>query len=247
MKPESLFINMSKKHFFQFKEFSIEQEFTAAKVGLDGVLLGAWTDAANFKRILDIGTGTGLLALMMAQKSDGLIDAIEINEPAYREAKWNIGESKWNSRIHLFHNSFQEFADTINQKYDLIICNPPFHKEDSRSGNKERDVARSSSSLELNQLLSLSKKIMHANSRMSFIYPYSRMNEIKESCREFQIYLSRVCYVKSKPEKIIHRVLVELSLQKKSLFESQIIIENEEHLDYTEEFRELTRDFYLGF
>ncbi|MBL6963265.1 MAG: methyltransferase [Bacteroidetes bacterium] len=234
-------------HIFHFKEFSIKQKNSAMKVGIDGVLLGAWTKVSNCHKILDIGTGTGLLALMIAQQSPSLIDAVEMNELAFHEAKQNTKESKWHDRISIYHSSFQEFAKSTDATYDLIISNPPYHQETVKSGIESRIASRSSSFLELRELLYLSKKLMHKDSRMSFIYPYARFKEIQESCQVLGLYMNRVCFVKPNPNKDIHRVLVELQLEKKKMTESRMIIENEEHLNYTEEFKELTKDFYLNF
>ncbi|MBT3301341.1 MAG: methyltransferase [Bacteroidetes bacterium] len=237
----------NKKDYFHFKQFSLRQTSSAMKVGIDGILLAGWTNAIACQYILDVGTGTGLLALLLAQKSTAQIDAIEINKQAYLEASYNISESAWSSRLQLFHTSFQDYVKNCFQLYDLIISNPPFYNETIKSKQQARNMARNSESLELAEMLSCSKKMMHANSRLSFIYPYSREKEIKQSCSELGFNINRICFVKPKPSKDYHRILLELSMVESETKESELIIEGEKHLDYSLEFKALTKDYYLNF
>jgi len=140
--------NMTNKS-FQFKQFGIQQDKAAMKVGTDGVLLGAWVSLASKPlSILDIGAGTGLIALMMAQRSDAeLIDAIEINDEAYEQAVENFENSDWGDRLFCYHASLQEFSDEIDDTYDLIISNPPFYTSTYKELSKERALARHAESL----------------------------------------------------------------------------------------------------
>ena len=124
--------------YFKFKQFTIHQDKCAMKVGTDGVLLGAWAECANAKGILDIGTGTGLIALMIAQRSNAKIDAVEIDETASKQAKENIKKSLWNDRIEILNISFQDFSKSTNEKYDLIVSNPPYFQNSLYAPDEKR-------------------------------------------------------------------------------------------------------------
>ena len=141
--------------YFQFKQFTIWQDQTAMKVGTDGVLLGAWSRAAQTGSILDIGTGTGLLALMMAQRTPArvTIEGIEIAEKAYQQAKENIKNSPWHKRICLYHQSYQDFYSQYQKAFDLIITNPPFFDNSLQGEQTDRNLARHSHSLSIQDLL----------------------------------------------------------------------------------------------
>src|ERR1017187_8250144 len=110
---------------FAFKQFTIKQDKCAMKVGTDAVLLGAWVNSVNSKNILDIGTGTGVIAIMLAQKSDANIDAIDIDEKAVQQALQNVNSCPWKERINVHHTAFQNFSANQQKKYDLIVSNPP--------------------------------------------------------------------------------------------------------------------------
>mgnify|MGYP001801172326 FL=1 len=129
---------------FAFKQFTVEQDRCAMKIGTDGVLLGAWTPITNqTASILDIGTGTGIISLMVAQRSFAeVIDAIEIDTDTYEQAVENFEASPWGDRLFCYHASFQEFVAEIDEQYDLLISNPPFYAEDYKTSNKKRDIAR---------------------------------------------------------------------------------------------------------
>ena len=160
---------------FQFKQFSIAQDRCAMKVGTDSVLLGAWSnlDAAP-KTILDIGAGTGILALIMAQRSAAeLIDAIEIDADAYEQCVHNFENSDWGDRLFCYHASLEEFVDEIEDTYDLIISNPPFYTDDFKSGNKARDKARFEEALPFKVLLSSASKLLSSTGQLNVIIPFS--------------------------------------------------------------------------
>ena len=137
---------------FQFKEFTIHQDAAAMKIGTDGVLLGAWCSVADFPNsILDIGAGTGVVSLMLAQRSDAMtIDAVELDENAYTQTVDNFERSNWGDRLYCYHASFQEFANEIaadHETYDLIVSNPPFYTDGFETKNSARNKARSTSFL----------------------------------------------------------------------------------------------------
>lgn len=140
---------------FTFKQFAIEQDRCAMKIGTDGVLLGAWAPIDNHPfSILDIGTGTGIIALMLAQRSAAQqIDALEIDEAAYEQATDNFENSPWNDRLFCFHAGLDEFIEEPEEEYDLIVSNPPFYSEDYKTENESRDLARFQDAMPFEQLL----------------------------------------------------------------------------------------------
>jgi len=139
---------------FEFKQFKVEQHKAAMKVGTDGVLLGAWSPVNEARRILDVGAGTGLIALMMAQRSEAIIDAVEISKSAYEEAKSNFEHSPWRDRLTVFHSDFHLFADRSCAPYDLIVSNPPYFVNSLNTRNADLSIARHNDRLSFNQLIS---------------------------------------------------------------------------------------------
>jgi len=216
------------------------------KVGMDGVLLGAWANASGAEHILDIGTGTGLIALMLAQKNVlAEIDAIEIDRDACDEAISNVKQSDWSNRIKLFCQSFQEFA--TENKYDLIVSNPPFFGNGVKAPAETRAQARHSDALPLDVLVSGAANLLQENSRIALVLPTEQLQEVETLARVNGLFLSRSCRVKPNPLKPDFRILIELCNCPITLQEEKLMIEFEKHHDYTPEYRELTKDFYLKF
>lgn len=239
---------MPRNLYFQFKQFRIVQERSAMKVGMDGVLLGAWVSTSGVQRIMDVGTGTGLIALMLAQKSAlAQIDAIEIDRDASNEAIFNVQQSVWNDRITVHCRSFQEFAADAETKYDLIVSNPPFFSNGVKAPDETRAQARHADVLPLDFLVSGAKKMLQKNGRIALILPAQQLPEIENLAKINRLSLSRLCRVKPNPLKPNFRVMVELSNEPACLMEESLMIEFENHHDYTPEYQMLTRDFYLKF
>jgi len=239
---------MSRNNYFQFKQFRIVQERSAMKVGMDGVLLGAWADPSGAERILDIGTGTGLIALMMAQKNNHTqIDAIEVDKEALDEAVQNIQQSHWSERIHPELCSFQEFAERTNLKYDLIVSNPPYFTNGVKAPVENRAQARHSDSLPLDVLISGAAELLRENGRIALVLPVESIQEITKLANLNRLYIARLCRVKPNPQKPVFRILIELANSTCTIQESELMIEFEKHHDYTPEYKALTKDFYLKF
>ena len=235
---------MDKKDNFKFKQFSILQEKSAMKVGIDGVLLGAWANVSSSECILDVGTGTGLLSLMAAQRSGATIDAVEIDEDAFHEASFNFMKSKWESRLHCFHGSFQEFE--TRRQYDHIISNPPFFEKSLKSDDKKKNLARHTDTLTLSVLLGKSKSLLSKEGKISLILPADQETKIEDCAKERGLYVTRKCFVHPFPESTANRIIVELGLFEKKISIENISVRNKSTNSYSEEFRELTRDFYVS-
>jgi tRNA1Val (adenine37-N6)-methyltransferase len=239
---------MPRNNYFQFKQFRIVQEKSAMKVGVDAVLLGAWSDVSGAKRILDIGAGTGLIALMMAQRNaDANVDAVEIEPDAFLEAVYNIQQSPWNDRIQIELCSFQEFAGKADLKYDLIVSNPPYFTNGHKAPIENRATARHSDSLPLSTLISGAIGLLNKTGKIALVLPVESLQEITRLADLNKLYISRLCRIKPNPQKPEFRILIELANSACTMQESELMIEFEKHHDYTPEYQELTKDFYLKF
>jgi len=232
-----------KKDIFRFKQFAVAQEQTAMKVGTDGVLLGAWADIKTAENILEIGTGTGLIALMCAQRQPPAnIDAIEIEPTAARQATENFKNSGWSERLHLIQIDFKLFV--TEEKYDVIISNPPYFDEKTLNPDKQRNLARHNQQLPLSTLISRAKKILKPDGNIQLILPVDKLNDLKHICHREQLTLNKICYVRGHTTAKVKRILVKISGIATPLKEKHLIIEHARHR-YTEDYIRLTRDFYL--
>lgn len=232
---------------FRFKQFTIQQDKTAMKIGTDGVLLGAWVSldlAPN--SILDIGAGTGIIGLMMAQRSDAeIIDALEIDAAAYEQTSENFENSDWSDRLFCYHASFEEFvAEMQDEEYNLIISNPPFYTEDYLSENPQRDQARFQKSLPFKELLFGVSKLLSENGKFNVIIPFKEEMDFLRIAESNNLFPSRITRVKGNPEAPEKRTLMELGFQKGDFEPEFLTIETSRH-QYTPEYISLTKDFYL--
>ncbi|MFY0630526.1 MAG: methyltransferase [Flavobacteriaceae bacterium] len=234
---------------FQFKEFTIHQDKTAMKVGTDGVLLGAWCSVDGYPdAILDIGSGTGLISLMLAQRCDAMtIDAVELDDGAYEQTVGNFELSDWGDRLFCYHSSFQDFAEEMaeeEEEYDLIISNPPFYTDEYETEDTARNKARFTSSLSFQELITGVTKVLSSAGRFAVIIPYKEEQTFVSLAEESTLVLNRVCRVKGAATSEVKRSLLEFSFQESKVIEEELIIEISRH-NYTEKYKELTRDFYL--
>lgn len=233
------------KNNFQFKHFSITQEHAAMKVGTDGVLLGAWSRSVE-GNILDIGTGTGLIALMLAQRTKtALIDAIEIDKTASKEAQANFNNSKWKSTLTIVNQSLQNYLP--NKKYHLIVSNPPFFIDATKAPEISRNTARHTDNLSFSELINSVCSLLTEEGIFSLILPTREANQFIELAQTKQLWLNRKCLVKPNPTKTPKRVLMEFSFKNIPTVEETLTIEAEKRHQYTKEYISLTKDFYLKF
>jgi tRNA1Val (adenine37-N6)-methyltransferase len=237
---------MARNNWFEFKQFRIEQQKSAMKVGTDGVLLGAWSPVEDARRILDVGTGTGLIALMLAQRSNSDIDAVEIDEPACEEAKFNFEQSGWSDRLRVFHTDFQVFADVPNEPYDLVVSNPPFFINSLKTGNAALAVARHNDMLTFNQLVSGARKLLSSKGRLCIIIPSVSCMEFRESARLAGFYLRHQTMVIPKSGRVPKRALMEFSVHPVYPADNEIVVLDEKGF-YTVTYKTLTSPFYPAF
>ena len=217
------------------------------KVGTDGVLLGAWSPIENNPfSILDIGTGTGIISLMLAQRSHAeQIDALEIDEDAYEQATDNFENSPWNDRLFCFHAGLDEFVEEPEDEYDLIVSNPPFYSEDYKSSNDQRDLARFQDAMPFEDLVEAAALLLSENGIFSVIIPFKEEEKFVALANEYELYPIKITRVKGTPTSEIKRSLLAFSRNKTIPFPiDELIIETARHI-YTPEYIELTKDFYL--
>jgi len=231
---------------FQFKQFTINQDRCAMKVGTDAVLLGAWTPITeSTNKILDIGAGTGIISLMLAQRSHAeSIDAIEIDDDAYEQCVDNFEQSKWGDRLFCYHASLEEFTEEIDEKYDLIVSNPPFYSAEYKSENIQRDLARFSDALPFDHLLHSVSKLLSKHGMFSVIIPYNQEEIFVGIASKVNLFPHNILHVKGKPSSEIKRSLMAFSFSKMDLKTEELIIETSRH-EYTLDYINLTKDFYL--
>lgn len=216
------------------------------KVGTDGVLLGAWIRVNNAQRILDIGTGTGLIALMLAQKSNAIIDAIDIDENAFIQAEENFKASPWPSRLNAFHISIQEYAEKAVGKYDLVVSNPPYFIGAHPAPSEARNIARHmDETLSIEELVECVKQILTPHGRFCVILPFMEGVKFMEYAEGHGLYANHLTKVKTKVEKQEKRMMMEFELIRKDLVEDELVIQ-EEDLTFTQQYVELTKEYYLG-
>ena len=234
---------------FHFKEFTIHQDKTAMKVGTDGVLLGAWCSLEALPdTILDVGSGTGLVSLMMAQRSDAeTIDAVEIDSRAYEQSVANFENSIWSDRLFCYHSSFQDFSEEMKseaQEYDLIISNPPFYSNAYETEDQSRNRARFTSSLSFIDLLEGVSKLLSDLGIFTTIIPFKEEQSFVKLAKQNNLFLRRICRIKGTDNSEIKRSILEFSFHKKDIIETTLVLEKSRHV-YTNEYKDLTKDFYL--
>ncbi|WP_082429392.1 tRNA1(Val) (adenine(37)-N6)-methyltransferase [Pseudanabaena sp. 'Roaring Creek'] len=232
---------------FRFKKFTVNQDRCTMKVGTDGILLGASASLPEPAQILDIGTGTGLLALMLAQRSPSAntsIDAVEIDTESYHQAKENIQQSPWGDRINIYRARIQDFAIACPQQYDLIISNPPFFINSYKSPQASRNLARHSDSLPQTDILQIARQLLKPHGHLAIIYPTDLAKKFLDHARDFDLFCDRQVYIKPMPQSAIERILLELSPTKYPVRETFLTIEEEKHV-YTPDYLRLVKDFYL--
>ncbi len=236
---------MGRNNYFRFKQFTVVQENSAMKVGVDSVMLGAWADARQSEKILDVGSGTGLLSLMMAQRTHATITSLEIDSESFQESLVNFKNSLWYDRITAFNLSFQEFSANRQVSFDHIISNPPYFLNSSLPADFRRKQARHAEGLSYSDLIIGVSRMLDQNGKLSVILPIDGSTIFIEMAESNGFYLNRRTLVKHKPEKPFHRSLLEFSSNPALVIESELVIEVNN--EYTSEYKNLTSDFYPAF
>ncbi|MEZ4839631.1 MAG: methyltransferase [Flavobacterium sp.] len=218
------------------------------KVGTDSVLLGTWCPIDNHPfSVLDIGAGTGILSLMIAQRSQSeQIDAIEIDEDAYEQCVENFENSPWGDRLFCFHAGLDEFVSEPEEQYDLIISNPPFYAEDYKTDNPRRDKARFQDALPFEDLVDAADQLLSENGIFAVIIPYKEEEKFIDLCAAVELFPVKVTRIKGTSTSEIKRSLLAFKRYELPVLNAdELVIEISRH-DYTDEYINLTKDFYLN-
>ena len=228
---------------FKFKQFVIYQDKCAMKVGTDGVLLGAWVDLPKTGNILDIGTGTGLLSLMMAQASQAKIIAIEYIEQAAQQAKENIELSPWALQIQVIHEDIEHYCSDI--KFDFIISNPPFFNKSQLTPNAARNTARHNLHLSPETLIKHVIRLLNKDGTFACIYPLKEAEIIENIAKNHHLFCIKKAIVYPTKEKKPHRIMLTFGYSQQNCNIEDIIIETGVRHKYTDRYIDLTKEYYL--
>lgn len=232
-------------NFFRFKQFIVYQDLCAMKVGTDGVLLGAWVNVSDCDDLLDIGTGTGLVAMMMSQRNPkAKVDALEIDKGCVMQAKQNVSSSPFAQHIDVQHSSFQDFASQTHKKYDLIVSNPPYFQNALKSPDLSRNHARHNDSLSFFDILSAGAPLLSEGGRIALILPHEFKQTILNHAAAVGLFANRITNVFALPHKPAKRLLIEFGITEMECVEDDLIIELGRH-QYSEAFKALTEEYYL--
>jgi tRNA1Val (adenine37-N6)-methyltransferase len=233
--------------YFQFKKFTVMHDRCAMKVGTDGVLLGAWATPPENGAILDVGTGSGLIALMLAQKSNANITGIEIDLQAAEQARENVEQTPWRNRIHIEHSTFQKHVNVTSKNYDMVITNPPFFADSLNAPELNRTNARHQTELRMEELFAGVKKVLKPQGCFCMIYPVEKEPELLLMASVSSLYPYRIMYVKPTPRLPPKRMLINFCMKKVPLKSENLVIESVKRHNYTEQYKKLTKDYYLAF
>lgn len=233
---------------FAFKQFTIQQNLCAMKVGTDAVLLGSWIMPQKVNRILDIGTGTGIIALMLAQKTEADIVAIDIDEHAVKQAKQNVLDSKFKNHIDIQLTSVQQYATTHKKLFDLIVTNPPYFEQSLKSVDEQRSQARHADVLPFGELIESVINLLTDTGKFYVILPRLEAEKFTLLAEKKGLKLTKLLRVKSRADKpVAKRHLMQFEFKATEFSESTLIIEHEMRHQYTEEYKNLTKEYYVNF
>jgi len=228
---------------FDFKQFTVHHDRSSMKVGTDAVLLGAWVNITNAKRILDVGTGSGVIALMLAQRTNEKthIDAIDISLPDCEQARENTTRSPWPEKISVHHSALQFFE---SDHYDLIVSNPPYFINSYKPPTPGRVNARHTEMLTHHELLLHAKRLLNVGGSLAVVLPHAEANQLHEIAEHSGWHVKRKCTFQSKISKPIERILLEFQLLESQLKLERLVL-YDENADWSADYRALTKEFYL--
>ncbi|MCC6281863.1 MAG: methyltransferase [Saprospiraceae bacterium] len=233
---------------FHFKRCSIAQDGVTQQVGTDAVLLGAWANVAEAHRMLDIGTGTGVIALMLAQRTENIpqvwIDAVEIHPASAACAGLNFAASPWSDRLRVWEMSVQEFAQNAEHQFDLIVSNPPFFSETTRAPDETRRLGRHTATLPPGEMLAAVRRLLAPGGRFVVVLPVQEGLRLCELSVPNGLYWTRILEVRARRDKPVERLLIQFEKNPYNFQRTSLLI-YEEGLRYSNEYQELTKDFYL--
>jgi tRNA1Val (adenine37-N6)-methyltransferase len=230
--------------YFQFKKFRIEQDRCAMKVTTDACILGSWVPIPNQGNFLDIGTGTGLLCLMLAQRSKGEIDAVELDQESFDQAKENVERSSWSKRISIIHSDIRNFQP--GKKYDFIICNPPFFQEQLKSSMSKKNIARHDETLNVSTLLqSVERLLIRPDGKLAVLFPFNQLDGFISAAGKSGLFLYQKLLICDHWQKEVTRCVMVFGCLPSSEIKTETLLIKDDLGNYTSQFIELLKDFYL--
>ena len=234
---------------FRFKQFEVQQDQCAMKIGTDGIMLGAWANIDHATKALDIGTGTGVIALMLAQRAaKAQIEGIDIDEVACNQAKGNFKASPWSDRLSVIHDPIQDYARFTRNKYDLIVSNPPFFSGGTFGMKEERAIARQTVRMPHGDLLIAVRQLLAKEGRFCLVLPYLEGLRFQERAEEYHLFCTKATEVKPMPEAPVKRLLMQFEHHNQPVASGTLVIrENTKEDSYTSGYRALLQDFLLKF
>lgn len=233
---------------FHFKQFSIQQSNDVFKVGTDGLLLGAWTNVDNADILLDVGTGTGIVALMCTQRNPDLsVTAIDINEDAVELARQNFQNSPWKENATIVHVSIENLKFNTLEKFDIIVCNPPYFIESTPAEKQHIQKAKHQVNFSVETLIRASVSLLNKNGVLNIVYPSTHAAELIQLSEKNKLYLKRRTTVYSKVGKQPERELLSFGFEKGEVELETLVIQHEKRNDYTEAYKNLTRVYHTIF
>lgn len=237
---------MPRNTYFRFKQFLVNQDRCGMKVCTDSCIFGAYVDVKDASQILDIGTGTGLLALMAAQRTEAVIDAIEIEKEAAVQAEENIRLSPWKDRIKLIQTDIKQFIPERVEKYDVIICNPPFFSKSLRSESKQKNLALHGDELKLEDLVMVSLQLLEEQGKLWVLLPEYESKELTTIALKQGLNLTHRLFIRERANEKIIRVIACFCRQKDEISSEELVIRNERG-HYSSSFIKLLKEYYLEF
>ena len=217
------------------------------RIGTDAVLFAQWVDVSSLDGVLDIGTGSGIIPMILSQKGVGTVDAVELDSDSYEEAKLNFEISVWNEKLNVFNRDVRLYADEINKKYDLIVSNPPFYASDVKPIKEKKVMARHVSTLSFRDLLLSAKKMMKENSRFALVLPFYESRLFIKEAEQLGFYLQKEMQIIPIEGKDANRVNMQFVLNKVEFIETECFTIRNKDYSYTDEYREFLKDYYLDF
>lgn len=238
--------NINTMSVFHFKQFSLQHDKSSIKIGTDAVLLGAWTEVANTRNILDIGCGCGVISLMLAQRCQAHITGIDIDEDSIIEAEYNRKQSPWTEHISFQQIGLQSFVEEVKLlTYDCIVSNPPYFEQSLQSPYPKRNIGKHNVELNLEELISCVSKLLHPDGKFYCILPANAAKKAINLCQVKGLYLSKICHIQAFPNKPPNRTLFCFK-KEKTIFTTEYMAIRDITKEYSDAYCQLTKDYYIN-
>lgn len=232
---------------FFFKKFAMFHHRSTMRIGTDAVLFAQWVDVKPSDVVLDIGTGSGIIPMILSQKGVGRVDAIELDADSYEEARLNFSISVWNEKLNVINADIRNFAGEADEKYDLIVSNPPYYSSDVKPIKEKKVMARHVSTLSFKDLLLSAKKMMKDDARFAVVLPYYESRLFIKETENAGLYLQKEFLISPIEGKEPNRVNMQFRLSKNDDVVTELFTIRNKDYSYTEQYKSFLRDYYLDF